>query len=328
MKSVIIDADFASDVGDLGGVALACAAHRMGMVNIIGAIYCASATKGPGSMSACLNYWGVTPSIGTWKGASGQTIDEDGWSGQTWMTYLYDNYTRQVGLASTVTDSTVQYRALLATSTTKVDIITTGYMQCLSALLDSPADSISSLSGAQLVTAKVRHLWVMGGQYTSGTEFNLCGGANLGGNYTANSAYFCAASNNVAANWPTPITWCGYELGTFACGGTSLWSSGTLMYDAYSQAGYPSGRTAWDEICVLCAIQEGSDFTFTTGTNAVNASTGANTFTASATGTQRYATKATSDQYLLARINKMMAQTPGAFTGWSGAPALAKIQMN
>lgn len=94
----------------------------------------------------------------------------------------------------------VYRRALISQPDNSVVIASVGYLGLLSALLDSPADSISSLTGAQLVAKKVKVLVAMGGGYPSRAgENNLIGDP--------------ASARNVASRWPTKLVWSGYEVG-------------------------------------------------------------------------------------------------------------------
>ena len=103
----------------------------------------------------------------------------------------------------------VYRRALVAQADGSVVMVSTGYLENMAALLDSPADSISPLTGAQLITQKVKELVVMGGGYPTRPHEN-----NLAGNP--------GAAEEVAANWPTKVVWDGYEVGDAVHTGATL----------------------------------------------------------------------------------------------------------
>jgi Inosine-uridine preferring nucleoside hydrolase/Purple acid Phosphatase, N-terminal domain len=95
---------------------------------------------------------------------------------------------------------TVYRRALAAQPDGSVVMVTTGYLGNMAALLNSAPDSISSLSGSDLVQKKVKMLVVMGGGYPSRpAEHNLAGDST--------------AAQIVTGHWPTKIVWDGYEVG-------------------------------------------------------------------------------------------------------------------
>lgn len=318
-RNVIIDVDAATDVGDIGAINLLLVAHKLGMVNILGFIIDTSASKVPGAVDACSTWWGVTGlTYGAWKGTA---IDSPN---VAFVTDLYDNFAHTVGLASTVTDSTVAYRTMLAgVADDSVDIITIGYLNAFSAFRQSAADGISALTGQELIAAKVRRVWTMGGTYPSGTgEWNFRGGAVAVPAITA-------ATNDIATNLPVPWYLTGFEAGTFVTGGTAGRATTDILYHAYNSAGFTSGRTAWDEQCVLQCIQNGTDFLYTRGTNAINTTTGGNTFTPGSSGSHYYATKAVTDAWLQARVNAMIGADKTAspvLSSWGSAPSLLQLR--
>lgn len=319
VQNVIIDTDAATDVGDIGAITLLLVAHKLGMINILGFVIDTSASKVPGSVDACATWWGVSGlTYGAWKGAA---IDS---SNVAFTTDLYDNFPHSVGLASSVQDSTIAYRTMLAAVPDgSVDIITIGYLNALSAMRQSTADGISGLTGQQLIAAKVRRVWTMGGQYPSGTgEWNFRGGA-------AAVPAITAATDDIAQNLPVPWYLTGFETGTFVTGGTSGRASTDILFHAYTSAGFTSGRTAWDEQCALQCVQNGTDFIYTRGTNAINTTTGGNTFTAGSSGSHYYAAKGVTDAWLQARINALIGADKTAspvLSSWGSAPSLLQIR--
>jgi len=86
-----------------------------------------------------------------------------------------------------------------------VVVVQVGYFSNLAALLESPADSFSSLTGVELVRKKVKFLSVMAGAFQS-----------IGNNkhfLEYNVTQDLPASKKVAKDWPTPIIWSGFEIG-------------------------------------------------------------------------------------------------------------------
>lgn len=320
-KRVIIDTDYTTDVGDCGALAVALSAHRMGYITLQGIIVNTSYPYAPGGACAQAEWWGVTGlTYGCWKG----TALEDTIGTPLWVKDVYDNFDHTEGLASSVTDSTDAYRTMLAAAPDRsVDIVSIGFMTCLSALLDSDADGISGLTGAELVEAKVRSLWVMGGSYPSGSaEYNFKGGESAVG-------FVCTATNNVCSNWPSPIRFIGFEAGTFTAGGTFGRATTDLISKAYTTHGSTSGRTAWDEQAVLACIQEGAEYAWHFGSQTVNTTTGVNTWTASNSGKDAYLTKAITDAKLQAKINVFIGATvtdSPLLTTWGSAQSTLQLQ--
>ena len=86
-----------------------------------------------------------------------------------------------------------------------VVMLQTGFFSNLAALLTTPGDSFSPLTGRELVTLKVRFLSVMAGVFRPiGTNSHYC---------EYNVINDIAAAQKVARDWPTPIVWSGFEIG-------------------------------------------------------------------------------------------------------------------
>jgi inosine-uridine nucleoside N-ribohydrolase len=99
-------------------------------------------------------------------------------------------------------------RILSRQSDLSVVLVQVGYFSNLAALLDTAGDANSPLTGRELVRNKVKFLSVMAGAFQPGRpqghflEFNVI--KDL------------PAARKVAAEWPTPMVWSGFEIGTAA----------------------------------------------------------------------------------------------------------------
>lgn len=131
------------------------------------------------------------------------------------------------------------YKKALKNAESKVVIVVIGSQKSISRLLDAERD---------LIKEKVEELVVMGGAFESSThqEWNI--------------KLDVAAARNVAANWPTPITYAGFELGVQVFTGSHLKPENGPLYRAYQL--YPGaggvGRIgsskSWDQIAVAYAM--------------------------------------------------------------------------
>lgn len=93
---------------------------------------------------------------------------------------------------------------LVARPERSVVFVQVGFSTNLARLLDSPADDISPLTGRELVAAKARLLSIMAGAFEPirgkrHREYNV--------------VQDIPAARKIAADWPTPIVWSGYEIG-------------------------------------------------------------------------------------------------------------------
>lgn len=161
--------------------------------------------------------------------------------------------------------------ALVGQPDGSVVIVCTGYEENLANLLTSPPDSISPLSGAALVAEKVKTLVIMGGGYPS-----LDGENNFEGN--------AGAARYVQANWPTPITYDGHEVGAVVFTGETVSSvhpaDSPVRAALLAVAGAGKAIASYDVTAAYYAIRP-TDTSLTPvgpGTNAIS-TVGANAFT-------------------------------------------------
>jgi hypothetical protein len=86
-----------------------------------------------------------------------------------------------------------------------VILVQVGYFSNLASLLDTPGDSTSPMTGKDLVKAKVKFLSVMAGAFRA-----IDGNSHF---LEYNVTQDLPASRKLAADWPTPIVWSGFEIG-------------------------------------------------------------------------------------------------------------------
>ncbi len=194
------------------------------------------------------------------------------------------------------------YRQVLAAQPDdSVVIVCTGYEENIDNLLNSPADAISSLTGSQLVAQKVKSLVIMGGAYPTSTGEN-----NFEGN--------AGAAADVATNWPTTITYSGYEVGSQILTGetvSSVHPADSPVRAAIEAFSAPNHAIASFDLTAAYYAVRPSDPSLTPvgpGTNAVG-EFGDNTFT---TGTgDEYYLDLTSATNLDASLETLWDTLPG-----------------
>ena len=158
---------------------------------------------------------GVTPDMGKYL-AMAESVDGDR------QTYPHD-----FDANGEVPDAVAVLRSVLASAEdNSVVIVQVGFSTNLARLLDSPADSVSPLSGAELVSRKVRLLSIMAGYFhLSGDAgpgpgaFHPPGGASpeRRGHAEYNIAKDIPPAVKLAEQWPTEIVWSGFEIGKAVC---------------------------------------------------------------------------------------------------------------
>lgn len=134
-----------------------------------------------------------------------------------------------------------------------VVIAQVGFSTNLARLLDTRPDDVSPLGGRDLAAAKVRLLSVMGGAFApiDGKRY---------GEY--NIVKDLAAARKLAAEWPTPILWSGYEIGiAMPYPAASIeqdyrWVARHPLAESYvAYQPPPHARPTWDLTSVLVVVR-------------------------------------------------------------------------
>ena len=153
------------------------------------------------------------------------------------------------------------YRKVLAAQKDQsLTIITVGFVSNLHDLLKSGPDKISPLPGVELVKKKVK-IWVaMAGVFPEGSEFNV--------NKDSKASYY------TFSNWPTPILFSGWEIGSRLFTGKKVAQSGSADNPVswaykYNLATYEKTRAekrqSWDQTAVLCAVRKPEKYFYVNG---------------------------------------------------------------
>jgi hypothetical protein len=188
--------------------------------------------------------------------------------------------------------------ALAADTSDEVVVIETGFQQCMDGLLTSPADTISSSTGAQLITTHTTIAAILGGDYPGpATEFNF--------------QHAAASSADVSTNWPKPIYYIGYTTGltpTVGTGYSGLPSTNPFNV-GFTVAGV-TNRPCWDALIIMFGSIQFSGTWFSAssnGSNSINSSTGTNTWSSTpGTYARYYLSKAQSDANIQTVINNVI----------------------
>ena len=106
---------------------------------------------------------------------------------------------------------TVLRRALANAKDGSVVIAQVGFSTNLANLLKSSADEICPLTGKELVEKKVKLLSIMAGAFTK-----IPRKGKLVDHREYNIVKDIPAAKTLAADWPTPVVWSGYEIGLSA----------------------------------------------------------------------------------------------------------------
>ncbi len=148
---------------------------------------------------------------------------------------------------------------LAAQADGSVVLVQVGYFSNFAALLDTPADELSALTGRDLVKQKVKLLSVMAGAFQTINDNN---------HYPEFNVYKdIPAAQKLARDWPTPIVWSGFEIGiALPYPAVSIERDFRFVphhplaeaYQLYSPT--PHERPTWDLTSALYAVQPDRGF--------------------------------------------------------------------
>lgn len=245
--NIIFDSDMGPDYDDVGALAMLHAFADSGHVNILATMACTN-HKNVAPVLNLLNTYYKRPliPIGTPKGEAFEGKDR-----QKWTDSLVGEYPHKIKRNEDTPDAVVLYRKILAAQPDKsVTIVTVGFYTNLDNLMNTGGDKYSKLTGKELINKKVKLLVSMAGVYPKGKEYNVFTQAT--------------ASYNVLQNWPSPILFSGYEIGSKIKTGLGIVQKISLQHnpvkDAY-RISIPQnpkdkeGRMSWDQTAVLVAAK-------------------------------------------------------------------------
>jgi len=192
---IIFDTDIGGDADDLGALAML---HHFIDKNEceLAAVMCWSTEQYAVSAIDAVNRFYSHPDI-----PIGARKDSIHFLKSNYNKVIADSFPHQLGHQD-VPDAITLYRKILEESADEsLVIITVGPLKNIENLLESKGDSISPLSGEELVEQKVREFVIMGGQFPEGKwEWNFNGGMP-------------GVTQNVLSKLTVPITFSGFELG-------------------------------------------------------------------------------------------------------------------
>lgn len=149
-------------------------------------------------------------------------------------------------------------KALASAEDGSVVIAQVGFSTNLVNLLDTPADDISPLSGTDLVKKKVRFISIMAGAFEKIRNEK----GDLYDHREYNVVEDLPAAQKLAANWPTPIIWSGFEIGlALAYPHQSINQDYNYVKNHPLREAYilyippPHDRPTWDLTSVLYAVR-------------------------------------------------------------------------
>ncbi len=247
---IIFDTDIAPDYDDVGALALLHVLANKAEARILATISSNAFETTVPTLSVINQYFhrseipiGITHKANPNKDCS-----------QHWAQAIIAQYPHALSSNAQAFEAVALYRQLLSAQPDKsVTIVSVGFFTNLADLLASNPDAYSPLTGAALVSKKVKQLVSMatrlGEDGKTGYEFNVLVDA--------------AATKKVLNDWPTPIILSGFEIGEKILTGMRLIQNDGIQNSPVKTAFSVAlgadknrlGRNSWDETAVLVAVR-------------------------------------------------------------------------
>lgn len=294
MRNFILGTDWWTDCDDAMAVRLLARAHKAGKICL----------KGIG-MNACMEYSvksldGFLHAEGVCDipiGIDAEATDFGGKGAfQKNLSLLPSRYSSNADAE----DATRLYRRILSESKEKIEIIEIGFMNVISAVIESGPDDISDMSGMKLIKEKVNKIWVMAGKWDE-----ACGKEH---NFEKNERSRIAG-NILCEKCPVPITFLGWEVGADVITGGNL-KEDDVLKKVLCDHGSPNGRSSWDPMLVMLALtgdESNAGYDVVCGKAEVNRLNGENNFYPSNNGKHKYVIKKENNEYYKNQINALLA---------------------
>lgn len=192
---IIFDTDIGGDADDLGALSMLHNYIKSGDCELL-AIMSWTTNKYAVPAIDAINRYYLHPNIPIGTRKDGTSTSEENYN-----KVIADNFSHKLTY-NNVPDATDLYREILASNADKsVTIITVGPLLNIQRLIQSKPDKHSSLTGAELISKKVKEFVIMGGHFPKGeNEWNFNG--DMPG-----------VTKFVIENLETPIVFSGFELG-------------------------------------------------------------------------------------------------------------------
>lgn len=276
---IIFDTDLGPDYDDVGALAFLHAMADSGKAEILATVASNKNELVAPSIEVINTYFGRAGlPIGAPK-SEGASMG----SSQHWADSIVAKYPHSLKSTDDAEDAVTVYRKILSSQPdNSVTIVTVGFLTNLKNLLDSKADNISSLTGKELVSGKVKLLVSMAGRFPSGREFNIF--------------IDSVSSKYVYENWPGEVIFTGFEIGSKIHTGLRLISSdikNSPVKDVF-RISIPlseedkNGRMSWDETAVLIGVYGTEGFFDTVRGKIIVNTNGSNTWEDSPSGRHLY----------------------------------------
>ena len=293
MRKFILGTDWWDDCDDAVAIRLLARAHKAKEINLLGIIINACMEHSVTSLEGFLNsdeVYDIPIAI---------DLDATDFGGNPPYQKRLSLFAKKYRSNADAENAVKLYRKILANTDSQIELIEIGYLQALTALLQSKPDDISDLDGVELLKNKVSKIWMMAGKWDKKPHKE---------NNFARNERSRVAANIFCDICPVPITFLGWEVGESVITGGNL-DKNDPLYLVLCDHGSSDGRSSWDPmLCMLALIgdEEKAGYSVVHGKGSVDAVTGENCFVSNPNGLHSYVVKEKEDSYYADAINKLI----------------------
>lgn len=243
MEKIFLDTDIGSDCDDAGALAILHHLAELGEAEILGCTHCGSEIGGAVTVKAINDWYGrETLPIGQFK--KHPFLEEE--NCKRFTSKIAEEYLKTHTMPEFESATRTLRRALAENK--EVVLVTIGMFNNIAELLRSQPDEISEKTGLELCRDSVKCMYSMGGNFENAEfkEYNIA--------CDRESASF------VAENFPKPINYVGFEIGSKIITGKNLTDAPDKCPLKAAYEVYNGLRESWDPITVYCAVRQKNEF--------------------------------------------------------------------
>lgn len=253
---MIFDTDMGNDIDDAMALAMIHQLQRRGLVDLLAVTSTKDHPLSAAYIDALNTYYGY-PDVPIGAVRDGAAQSEGKYNGQALKTDEDGNllYPHDLKSGEDAPEAVSLIRKILASEPdNSVMLVQVGFFTNFARLLDSKPDEHSDLDGKALIAKKVKELVLMAGAFqtirynTKHIEYNV--------------KLDIPSAQRIAAEWPGPVVWSGYEIGIAAA---YPWESIVEDYNYIDKhlikesylvyvPEHPHDRPTWDLTAALYAI--------------------------------------------------------------------------
>ena len=260
-KKIIFDTDIGGDCDDAGALALLHRLCDLGEAELLATTHCFATPYVAGCMDAINTYYGRQVPVGVNYAVTKST--DEGRYARALCEQCPNRYpTSSFGTPLAAPDSVDLIRSILADAEDKsITLVVTGDMGTMARLVLSQGDTISPMSGKELIARKIERTVVMGGRFFESWPMVIYADNKIGAkivDWEWNIHGAIKDAQTVCQEWQGELIFSSYEIGSYILtmvGYNEKAPTDDPVRLAYELRVGNRGRCSWDHTAVLDAVR-------------------------------------------------------------------------